>query len=533
MAGRLLGAVGTMALASAIALGQPAALHPVPDPDLSAFEPAVQNALQAAADRVRENAAVRDGPDGGSDFGRLGMLYQAHDLRIPAAQCFDNAILLQPGEARWRYYRAFLHQEDGDVEAAIAGYRRVFELDPSYFPAAIRLGRMYLQTGENEEAARWFDKALEQKPGDSAAIAGLGQAEVQLKRYESAVTHLEAALEQEPAASQLRYPLALAYRQTGETEKAKAQLQLRGKGQISLDDLWLGQMHSLSLSSDYYVRAALYELNRKDNEAAAQRAAHAVRLNPQNVGARVLYGGILDSMGETAPAMQQIDAALELEPDNWQANFNKAVLLEKSGDESAARDYYRSTLASRSDHARSRRLLANSLMRAGEYGAAATEYRTLRETLPEESQLYFWEGLAMVAAGDCAGASALMEQGWNANPSSPVLAQGVLRLFATCSRPDAGRLQEGVTIADRLARQQPSIPHLETVAMIVAATGQYDAAVDIQTQAIFEAAKADELDRYPGLSVNVQRYQQGQAAELPWQPDDPIFAPPPLRAGNQ
>ncbi len=509
------------------------ALNPVPDPDLSEFEPAVRNALRSAADRVRGNIGVRDGPDGGSDFGRLGMLYQAHDLRIPASQCFDNAILLQPGEARWRYYRAFLHQEDGDVEAAIAGYRRVLDLDPEYFPAAVRLGRMYLQTGANDEAAQWFQSALQTQPGEAAAIAGLGQAEVQLKRYEEAVKHLEDALQREPAASQLRYPLAIAYRQTGQTEKAREQLELRGEGQVSLDDLWLGQMHSLSLSSDYYVRAAIYELNRKDTDAAAKRAAHAVNLNPENVGARVLYGGILDSRGETDAAMNQIDAALALDPENWQANYNKAVLLEKSGDEAGARDYYRKTLEVRTDHSRSRRLLANSLMRAGDYSAAAKQFQTLREALPEESQLYFWEGLALIGSGDCDGARTVLEEGWNAHPSSPVLAQGVLRVLATCSRAEPARLDEALAIADRLARQQPSIAHLETVAMLVAATGRYDAAVDVQTQAIFEAAKANQVERYPGLSINVQRYQKNEAASEPWQPDDPIFAPPPLRGSQQ
>jgi tetratricopeptide (TPR) repeat protein len=523
----------SLSLSGVVAMAQPSALHPIPDPDLGDFEPAVRNALQSAADRVRENVAVRDGPDGGSDFGRLGMLYQAHDLRIPAAQCYDNAILLQPGEARWRYYRAFLHQEEGEIESAIVGFRRVTELDPGYFPAAVRLGRLYLQTGDNEQAARWFQTALETEPDEAAAIAGLGQAEVQLKRYEQAVTHLEAALQREPAASQLRYPLALAYRETGATDKAREQLQLRGKGQVSLADEWLGQMHSLSLSSDYYVRAAIYELNRKETEAAAKRAAYAVRLNPENVGARVLYGGVLDSLGEPDAAMEQIDAALAIEPDNWQANFNKAVLLEKSGDEPGARDYFRKTLVSRTDHTRSRRLLANSLMRAGDYQSAATEFRALREILPEESQLYFWEGLALVGAGDCAAAREIMEEGWNANPSSPVLAQGVLRILATCSRPDAARLEEAVQIADRLARQQPSVSHLETVAMVVAAMGRYAAAVDVQTQAIFEAAKGGDLERYPGLSVNVQRYQQSQPAQEPWQPDDPIFSPPPLKAGEQ
>ncbi len=511
---------------------QATALSPVPDPDLSEFEPAVRNALRSAADRVRENVAMRDGPAGGSDFGRLGMLYQAHDLRIPAAQCYDNAILLQPGEARWRYYRAFLHQEDGDVEAAIAGYRRVLELDPEYFPSAVRLGRMYLQSGANEEAAQWFQTALDIKPGEAATIAGLGQAEVQLKRYEEAVIHLEDALQREPAASQLRYPLAIAYRQTGQTDKAREQLELRGEGQVSLDDLWLGQMHALSLSSDYYVRAAIYELNRNDTEAAAKRAAHAVRLNPDNVGARVLFGGILDSRGESDEAMSQIDAALVLEPDNWQANYNKAVLLEKSGDEAAARDYFRKTLQARPDHSRSRRLLANSLMRADDYSAAAEEFRALRESLPEDSQLYFWEGLALIGGGDCDGARSVLEEGWNAHPSSPVLAQGVLRVLATCSRPDPARLDEALAIADRLARQQPSIAHLETVAMLVAATGRYAAAVDVQTQAIFEAAKTNQVESYPGLSINVQHYQKNEAAVDPWQPNDPIFAPPPLR-GSQ
>ena len=115
----------------------------------------------------------------------------------------------------------------------------------------------------------------------------------------------------------------------------------------------------------------------------------------------------------------------------------------------------------------------------------------------------------------------MLEEGWNAHPSSPVLAQGVLRVLATCSRAEPARLDEALAIADRLARQQPSIAHLETVAMLVAATGRYDAAVDVQTQAIFEAVKQGNEDQLPWMRENLRRYESGQPAAAPRSGPDP------------
>src|SRR5947209_20556586 len=81
-----------------------------------------------------------------------------------AAEAFEQAIAINPNDARARYNLALAQQYLGDSELAIAGYRRAIDLDPELIDAYINLGNLYGELGLNEDSLETFQQALELNP---------------------------------------------------------------------------------------------------------------------------------------------------------------------------------------------------------------------------------------------------------------------------------------------------------------------------------------------------------------------------------
>ncbi len=60
-----------------------------------------------------------------------------------AAEAFEQAVAINPNDARARYNLALAQQYLGDSELALAGYRRAIDLDPQLIDAYINLGNLY------------------------------------------------------------------------------------------------------------------------------------------------------------------------------------------------------------------------------------------------------------------------------------------------------------------------------------------------------------------------------------------------------
>ena len=69
-----------------------------------------------------------------------------------------------------------------------------------------------------------------------------------------------------------------------------------------------------------------------------------------------------------------------------------------------------------------------------------------------------------------------------------------------------------------------------------AANGEFQDAVDFQSQAMFEALKLDQKTRLAWMQENLQRYRDSQVAASPWNADADVFKPrrlqPPAAPAN-
>jgi len=63
--------------------------------------------------------------------------------------------------ADWHYVRARLHEDDGEVEAAIAGYERALHLEAEHAQAMFRLALLLDLHGSEERALEWYETCAE------------------------------------------------------------------------------------------------------------------------------------------------------------------------------------------------------------------------------------------------------------------------------------------------------------------------------------------------------------------------------------
>jgi hypothetical protein len=62
----------------------------------------------------------------------------------------------------------------------------------------------------------------------------------------------------------------------------------------------------------------------------------------------------------------------------------------------------------------------------------------------------------------------------------------------------------------------PSMETAEVYAIALAANDNFNEAIELQTQAIFEALKLGRLNDKPSLQANMQRYRNGQQPKVDW-----------------
>ena len=134
--------------------GGPPTLQSVPHPDMARFESGLRKKIAAAKKQLQ----VADPRQRAGAYGRLGMLYHAHELYAPALASYQNAARLNDTDFRWPYLLALLRHAAGELDAAAESYTRALQLRPDYLPARIHLGqarlaRNELQVGPGKTAA--------------------------------------------------------------------------------------------------------------------------------------------------------------------------------------------------------------------------------------------------------------------------------------------------------------------------------------------------------------------------------------------
>lgn len=518
---RLLSLLFLILLLSGSAGAQSPQLSPIPPVDTLAMEPAVREQIEASR-RELEDARKRlpaGSPDLAEAYGRCGQIHSLYKLNEAARACFENAARLAPADGRWAYFLGTLLQTAGELEGAAARLARAVELRPRDPAALIRLGEVRLRLGRLDEARQAFEAALPLAGAGAVAHFGLGRVALARGDAAAAAQHFEATLASQPGASEVRNPLATAYRKLGRQEDARKALAGYGEGRVTFPDPLMERVAALNTGSRQHVVAgttALRErrfaeaaeslrqaletgsgedatvwanygvaLERLGDAAGAERSYRkALELQPANVRAHYNLGTLLAARGERWEGIEHLETAARLDPESRDALFNLGQALAEAGEPARALAAWDRllTLSPQDPVARFQR--ARALSALGRHGEAAAELGAVIAAAPGEVAPRAAQANALLLAGRDAEARARLEEGLTRLPGSEALALLLVRVLAASSQPEVRDGKKALEIAQRLLASGANADREEAMALALGEVGRFQEAAEHQRRAL-------------------------------------------------
>ncbi len=200
---------------------------------------------------------------------------------------------------RWRTW----YSGRGQVDEAIAHYRKALEIKPDYAEAHNNLGLALAGRGQVDEAIAHFRKALEIEPDYVPAHYNLGKLLAGHGEMDEAIVHFRKALEIQPNFAAVQYLLGDALAGRGEADEAIAHfrkaLEMQPNNAAALNDMaWL--------------RATYPNPKFRDGTEAVALARRAVELTPDRPDPLDTLAAAYAEAGRFAEAVQAERKALDL-----------------------------------------------------------------------------------------------------------------------------------------------------------------------------------------------------------------------------
>ena len=489
-------------------------LRAVPHPQLSRLEPAAGEQILEARKRLESMAQARDVTVEklSQAYGEMGKLYHVQDFLGAAQACYLNAQLLAPTDFRWSYYLGPIYKNKGEIEKSIASYERALQIRPKNIPALLGAAGGHLSLNRYALAQPLFEQALAVDESCAPALVGMGKIASSKRNTEEAIQYLEAALALQPNANSIHYLLAMSYRRQGNLGKAQAHFQRvamlerlrRGHPMPGYPDPLLKELDELMTGwRRLWVRGMRAFAKGRFAEAAKEYRA-SVALDPKNPIPRTDLGSSLARLGDLQGAAQQYAEALRISPGNPMLHYYLGTtLMGLHADEDAA-EHYQAAIRSNPGFKEAHFQLANLLMRLRRYEKAIPHYTTVIE----------------LDSG---------EEGLQVFPGHADMTHALARLLAACPDHKIRNGGRALQLLQPLFEGQGGLDleSVETLAMALAETGQFEQAVQVQRAMISDLEGNQRFDLVQLLAENLALYERGQPCRLPWREDDPVFSPVP------
>lgn len=323
--------------------------------------------------------------------------------------------------------------------------------------------------GDLDVAAQGFRQALEIDPANNAARLNLASTLIQAGDLEAARPVLEEALRRDADNSSAHYNLGLVLERTGQREVALHHLQ------------------------------------------------QAAELAPDFVDAHMSYGLLLQQAGRLAEAERQYSLAARLDPTDAQIRFRLAAALLQLNQPQQAMDELELALDVQPDSVSGYLLLARAQGVSGQFAASAASFARVLELDPANSEARFARALALLLAEQYREARNYLEESLRIQPQNLALKHSLARLLATC--PD-GAIRDGekaLRLAQEVVGANLTIDHAATMAMALAATGQFEEAASLQLRIIDQATRVGgDTALIEQLQRNLELYRSDHPVRAPW-----------------
>lgn len=387
-----------VALDASLGVAQTARPDPSSLPQLTfdALPPSVRDGLEEAY------KAARADPRDPTAVGRLGMILHAYEQYRSARLCYRRARELAPRSMSWTYLSAVVAAELGETGEASALFRRVLDLDPDYWPARLRLADTLMSAGHLDQSQAEFERLVRDFPELALAHYGLGRLLANRRLGSAAIEHYQRAVDLEPQFGPAHYALALACRDEGADDRAKAHLDAYrqfGTRRPQPADRLLDQIKALKGTA----RDLLAEGARLGRAGLLQEAIavhlKAIAADPADAQAHVNLISLYGRTGQTSKAEEHYRAALAADGSLAEAHYNYGVLLVSGGRVEAAAEAFRQALGIDPFHAQAHNNLAALLAAEGRLDEAAFHYRQALANDPQHRVARVSLGRVLLALG--------------------------------------------------------------------------------------------------------------------------------------
>ena len=210
--------------------------------------------------------------------------------------------------------------ERGQVDEAMAHYKRAVDIEPRYATAHYNLGGVLRQKGQLDEAIAQFRKALEIQPVYSMAHYNLGEALREKGEMDEAIAHYQRALEIHPDYAEAHNSLGNALPRKGRVDEALGHLQKAL------------EIHPDRAEDHNNFANVLWQKGQV--QEAITHYQKALEIRPAYALAHHNLGQILQQEGQVREAVIHFQKALEIQPDFAPACNSLAWVLATSPDAS-------------------------------------------------------------------------------------------------------------------------------------------------------------------------------------------------------
>lgn len=419
-------------------------------------------------------AAIRLRPNDSLAWNNRGNLYRAmgrHDL---ALRDYDRAVTLNPRDRFALVNRGCERLRLQQYELASADFSVAIPLAPARIDGWYFRGNCQRHLAKPRAAAADYTEVLRRAPEHFDALLWRGWCWIELRDFARAEADLLAARRLTPRHSQACFQLARLQCRRDRIDEA-----------ISL--------YTICLENDPTDTPALNNrgycwIEKRDFDKARRDFEALRRLRPNDARAYLGLGNIADDENRLDEALGYFAQVWTLDPNNAAAHFNAGLVLQRKKQVRAAAAAFSETIRLSPHHVAAH--INRGRIRASlrHYPEALADFET-------------WVRLASDSA------NAANQLAW---------------FLSTCPRADLRNGPRAVELANKAVKlsKETDFNKLDTLAAALAETGQFDAAVGVEQQA---------LDRAPGkekpvLQQRLALYKTRQPFQ--WEPPLPAADPP-------
>ncbi|MFM8395431.1 MAG: tetratricopeptide repeat protein, partial [Acidobacteriota bacterium] len=391
-----------------------ATLPPVPEIVVSSYGEETRKQISTALEGVRRQ------PRDAAANGRLAMILHAYEEYEAAEVCYRRARQLER-DLRWVYLHGLIETQLGRHAEAVATFSEAVRIDPSWWPARLRMAESLYPLGRFSESRRGLEDLAREHADLSLIHYDLGLTLSALREFGRAAESFRRAVELSPYFGSAHYGLAMALRELDRRDEAVGHLRLSQQYKLIrpfLSDRIEQEMRAFNLGAAAHLRRGV-ELDAagRIDEAIAEHEK-ALAINPRFEQVRLNLLTLYARAGRVEKAEEQYRAIMELNPNLAESHYNYGVMKAESRDFPNAGEAFQRCLKINPYHPQAHFNLGRLREIEQSYDAALDHYRRAVELEPSYREARFELARMQIYKGRLAEAIVTLE-----NALRPVDAQ--------------------------------------------------------------------------------------------------------------